>query len=400
MSTPNDTRLPDGWKQVRFGDVVRNAKDTTRNPEADGLQRVVGLTHLDSNSFAVRRWDTLDESTSFTRIFRAGQVLFGKRRAYQRKVGVPNFPGICSGDILVFESKSPELLPEFLPHIVQSDAFFERAIGTSAGSLSPRTKWQDLANYRFALPPRDEQQRIVELLTAAVEVREAHVMVAETLQAAQESMASAMMNDDAIATAPLGQMAVVASGASWSRADESREPREGAMPVIGIGSLQADGSIVREEPVYVGATALGRSPFVVEDGDVLAIRTNGNAERIGQVYLASEDATGCVLSSFTFGIRFASKEQGLLAFEYMSSARFQSWATGLVAGSTGLKNLSITMLRTALMPVEAGECSTSWLERLLRGRRAIDRAREAAEAAATLTTALREKLLIGGSGVH
>ncbi len=208
MSSPDGNGLPDGWKQVRFSDVVRNANDTTRDPESDGLDRVVGLTHLDSDSLAVRRWDGLDESTSFTRTFRAGQVLFGKRRAYQRKVGVPDFPGICSGDILIFESKSPDLLPDFLPFVVQSNAFFERAVGTSAGSLSPRTKWQDLAKYEFALPPLDEQRRIVEVLDAA---RVGHGATQEALRSAERLLAS--LREGAVHSGgsliPLGQLADV-----------------------------------------------------------------------------------------------------------------------------------------------------------------------------------------------
>jgi type I restriction enzyme S subunit len=91
-------------------------------------------------------------------------VLFGKRRAYQRKVAVPDFNGICSGDILVFEVTGDEMLQEYMPYVVQSDGFFEHALDTSAGSLSPRTKWQELAKYEFALPPIDEQQRISTLM--------------------------------------------------------------------------------------------------------------------------------------------------------------------------------------------------------------------------------------------
>ena len=33
---------------------------------------------------------------------------------------------------------------------------FEHALGTSAGSLSPRTRWSQLADYEFSLPPKDE----------------------------------------------------------------------------------------------------------------------------------------------------------------------------------------------------------------------------------------------------
>jgi type I restriction enzyme S subunit len=92
-------------------------------------------------------------------------VLFGKRRAYQRKCAKAEFDGVCSGDIYVFESGAPDRLdPSYLPHLCQTDAFFGHAIGTSAGSLSPRTNWSSLAKFRFTLPFLDEQARIVSIL--------------------------------------------------------------------------------------------------------------------------------------------------------------------------------------------------------------------------------------------
>ncbi len=176
-----------GWQTVRFGDVVREVKKTTKDPAADGFGRVVGLDHLDRESLHLRRWDELadlPDGTSFTRTFRAGQVLFGKRRAYQRKVAVADFDGVCSSDILVFEPSTPDLLPAFLPYLVQSNGFFDHALGTSAGSLSPRTKWQELAKYEFALPPLDEQERTIELLaglTGALETRQQLLVCLDTL---------------------------------------------------------------------------------------------------------------------------------------------------------------------------------------------------------------------------
>jgi len=166
-------KLPDGWTWVKFGDVVRNVNENSRNLEADGIDRVVGLDHLDPGSLTLVRWDNvtdLPDGTTFTRRFKAGHVLFGKRRAYQRKVAVPDFQGVCSGDILVFEPADERLLTEFLPYLVQSDGFFDYALGTSAGSLSPRTKWTELAKYEFALPPIDEQSQTATILYAAQSV--------------------------------------------------------------------------------------------------------------------------------------------------------------------------------------------------------------------------------------
>jgi len=97
--------LLDDWRTVKFGDVVRNVDVAERNPRETGLERYVGLEHLDPESLHIKRWGLIADGTSFTRKFVRGQVLFGKRRAYQRKAAVADFDGICSGDILVFEPK-------------------------------------------------------------------------------------------------------------------------------------------------------------------------------------------------------------------------------------------------------------------------------------------------------
>ncbi len=161
-----------GWKKWRFDEVCRQVNTSSKDPVTDGLDHVIGLEHIEPGNLHITKWDTLEKETTFTRKFVKGQVLFGRRRAYQRKVVYAEFDGICSGDILVFEAIEEKLLPELLPFLIQSDGFFEKALATSAGSLSPRTKFKELADYEFLLPPKSEQKRLAELLWAADEVVE------------------------------------------------------------------------------------------------------------------------------------------------------------------------------------------------------------------------------------
>ena len=131
-----------GWKRVRFGDVVENCAETCDPAEA-GLERFVAMEHLEPGSLHVRSWGNVADGTTFTRRCRQGRVLFGKRRAYQRKVAVAEFEAVVSGDIYVLAPKDTQrLLPELLPFLCLSERFFQHAVGTSAGSLSPRTNCQ------------------------------------------------------------------------------------------------------------------------------------------------------------------------------------------------------------------------------------------------------------------
>lgn len=167
----NKLATPNGHERlVRFGDVVRNVNQTESNPLEAGLERYVGLEHIEPENLCIAHWGNLkNDNITFTRLFRKGQVLFGKRRAYQRKVAVASFDGVCSGDIYVFESVNTDLLPELLPFICQTDRFFHHAVGTSSGSLSPRTNWKQLADYEFILPPLDDQHRAVQILQSAMD---------------------------------------------------------------------------------------------------------------------------------------------------------------------------------------------------------------------------------------
>ena len=82
---------------VAFGDVIQLSKASSKDPVADGFKRYVGLEHLEPSDLKVRSWGNIADGITFTKVFKPGQVLFGKRRAYQRKVAVAGFSGVCSG---------------------------------------------------------------------------------------------------------------------------------------------------------------------------------------------------------------------------------------------------------------------------------------------------------------
>jgi len=175
-----------GWKRVRFGDVVENCNETCDPAEA-GLERFIAMEHLEPGSLHVRAWGKVADGTTFTRRCGPRQVLFGKRRAYQRKVAVAEFDAVVSGDIYVLAPKDDRLLPELLPFLCLSERFFQHAVGTSAGSLSPRTNWSSLASFEFDLPPLDQQRRIAEILWAVDDVAEGAWTSRESILALRKS---------------------------------------------------------------------------------------------------------------------------------------------------------------------------------------------------------------------
>ncbi len=188
MSDKKNRSLKPGWRQVKFGDVVQLSKTRSQDPLSDGFERYVGLEHLEPGDLRIRSWGNVADGVTFTSVFQPGQVLFGKRRAYQRKVAMADFSGVCSGDIYVLETKDATVLrPELLPFICQTDAFFDHAVGTSAGSLSPRTNWSSLETFEFSLPPAQQQASLLDALVALLEVAEASEEVAVRARDTEQS---------------------------------------------------------------------------------------------------------------------------------------------------------------------------------------------------------------------
>lgn len=163
MSTAAKT-LPNNWRTVRFGEMADSITDRVDIPAESGVERYVGLEHLDPESLKIRRWGAITDVEATKLRFQPGDIIFGRRRAYQRKVAVADFEGICSAHALVLRAREDVVLKEFLPFFMQSETFFDRALSISVGSLSPTINWKTLAQQEFALPPLDEQRRIAEIL--------------------------------------------------------------------------------------------------------------------------------------------------------------------------------------------------------------------------------------------
>lgn len=163
--------------KVKFGDIVREVKlnvDRTNNP----YEFYVAGDHMDGEDLTIRRrgrFETDDVGPAFTRIFKPGQILYGSRRTYLKKVAVADFEGICSNTTFILESKDPNVFcQELLPFIMLSEAFTKWSVSHSKGSTNPYVLFSDLAGFTFDLPSLDEQKVLADKLWAAYRVKESY----------------------------------------------------------------------------------------------------------------------------------------------------------------------------------------------------------------------------------
>ena len=161
--------------RVRFGDVVNDIKvnvDRQNNP----YDIYVAGDHMDSEDLTLHRWGSFatdDVGPAFIRIFKPGQVLYGSRRTYLKKIVVAPFEGITANTTFVLETKNEdEFSQRLLPFIMLSDDFTEWSIRKSKGSTNPYVLFSDLADYEFDLPSPEEQRRLADKLWAAYELKD------------------------------------------------------------------------------------------------------------------------------------------------------------------------------------------------------------------------------------
>ena len=159
------------WKKYRFDEIVQNISERVEPNQTD-LDLYVGLEHIDPDTLHLSRHGHPSDVEGTKLRFYKGDIIFGRRRAYQRKTALATTDGICSAHAMVVRAKEDVVDPMFLPFLFHSKNFIDMAITISVGGLSPTINWKDIAKQEFLLPPKAEQKRLAELLWAADEVVE------------------------------------------------------------------------------------------------------------------------------------------------------------------------------------------------------------------------------------
>lgn len=159
--------------KYRFEQIAFNSTEKKKPVEEDRFT-YLGLEHLDPGSLKVTRFGSEVAPKGEKLIMHKGDVLFGKRRAYQKKVAIAPFDGIFSAHGMVLRPREEVIDKDFFPLFISSDYFLDAAISISVGSLSPTINWRDLKNLEFELPDLETQKKLAEVLWAMNETIESY----------------------------------------------------------------------------------------------------------------------------------------------------------------------------------------------------------------------------------
>ena len=273
---------------VKFGDYVKEVKiniDRNNNP----YEYYVAGDHMDSEDLTIRRkglFATDDVGPAFTRLFKPGQILYGSRRTYLKKVAVADFEGICSNTTFVLETKDENKLRQrLLPFIMLTDDFTKWSISKSKGSTNPYILFSDLANYEFELPDINKQDELVKLLWQAYATKESY---REMIRATDEMVKSQFieMFGDPITNSkgrkqkPFIEVVTLHRGYDLP---EGKRVQSGSIPIYGAnGFLGYHDCAMAEDGIVTGRSgAIGEvyevpGPYWPLNTALFSIETHGN----------------------------------------------------------------------------------------------------------------------------
>lgn len=395
MSDKKNESQKSGWRQVKFGDVVRQCKVRV-DPETSGLERYIAGDHMDTDDLRLRRWGEIGSGylgPAFHIRFKPGQVLYGSRRTYLRKVAVADFEGICANTTFVLEPKNHELLPEFLPFLMQTEAFNAFSVKNSKGSVNPYINFSDLERFEFALPPLGEQSKIAFQLSSADELL-------YELEAAQLSLGN--LERSAI-------QAILGNEDEWrmttmksivKRIDAGKSPKASSLPaepheagVLKVSAIGAQGYCPEENKALLNPV-----DFVIEatvqSGDFLVTRANAQHQGVARTCVVESTPSNLMLSDKTWRLNFTDDAPpNRFTLAWTKLPKFRAYIEALCSG-TEAKNISQEKFLAGPM-VELDRRQQEEIDQMLRQ---TDLSRKALEERKRVSASMKHALLARALG--
>jgi len=272
--------------KYRFTEIAINSTEKKKPTEAD-KETYIGLEHLDTGTLKVSRWGSDIAPIGEKLIMKKGDVLFGKRRAYQKKVGIAPFDGIFSAHGMVLRPREDVVTKKYFPLFISSDYFLNEAIRISVGSLSPTVNWKDLKDLCFELPTLEEQKRIAPIIWAAIEAKNAY----RTLIARADELVKSQFIEmfGTKETAPLSEFATICAGQS---APSDEEYSDTGTPFIKAGNLEnLKLGIIEETDCYlVSEETIAKRKLKLQKAGSVLVAKSGMSCLSGHIYALKRDA--------------------------------------------------------------------------------------------------------------
>lgn len=326
-------------KVTKFGDVVHEVKinvDRDNNP----YEFYIAGDHMDSEDLTIHRkghFATDDVGPAFVRIFKPGQILYGSRRTYLKKIAVADFEGICANTTFVLETKDNcVFLQSLLPFIMLSDKFTEWSVSHSKGSTNPYVLFSDLASYEFELPSLEEQCILSKKLWAAYRLKESYKRLLTATDEMVKSQFIEMFGNHS--TTPVSHYIAGSYPGEWGMEDKDGS----GVKVIRTTNFTNAGKLDLTDVVTRSIIEKKVKRKTIKKFDTILERSGGTAENpVGRVVLFEEDDQ-YLCNNFTQVLRFKDIDPRYAFYSLFYYYQMNKTAVrSMGSKTTGIQNLDM-----------------------------------------------------------
>ena len=326
-------------KVTKFGNVVREVKvnvDRDNNP----YEFYIAGDHMDSEDLTIHRkgkFSTDDVGPAFTRIFKPGQILYGSRRTYLKKIAVADFEGICANTTFVLETKDDNVfLQSLLPFIMLSDKFTEWSVSHSKGSTNPYVLFSDLASYEFELPSLEEQRVLAEKLWAAYRLKESYKRLLTATDEMVKSQFIEMFGNHS--STPVSDYIADNYPGEWGVEDKDGS----GVKVIRTTNFTNAGKLDLTDVVTRSIIEKKVKRKTIKKFDTILERSGGTAENpVGRVVLFEEDDQ-YLCNNFTQVLRFKDIDPRYAFYSLFYYYQMnKTYVRSMGSKTTGIQNLDM-----------------------------------------------------------
>ena len=339
----------------KFDEIAFNSTEKKKPVDKDKYT-YLGLEHLDSDSIYVTRYGADVAPKGDKLIMKKGDVLFGKRRAYQKKVAIAPFDGIFSAHGMVLRPKEDVIDKEFFPMFIKSDYFLDAAIKISVGSLSPTINWRDLKELEFELPSLEEQRKLAEVLWAIYDMKDKYkklILATDELVKSQFIEMFKKCNRE-----KLGDYILQVRGVSYKPKDLSEDLKEGFVTLLRANNIA--NNVLNFEDVQFVSEGRVSDDQIIREGDILICASSGSLEHVGKAALCMPDM------EYTFGafcklIRPIGKLYPEYIAGYMRTDAYRNTISDLAQGSN-INNLRNEHINDLMIPIPSDEQQRDFID--------------------------------------
>lgn len=377
--------------RYRFDQIAENST-AKKKPEESDRDRYVGLEHLDPGTLEVTRWGAEVTPKGDKLLMKKGDVLFGRRRAYQKKVGIAPFDGIFSAHGMVLRPKTGVVDPAFFPFFISSDIFLDEAIRVSVGSLSPTANWKDLRTLEFDLPSLNKQHELSGILSEAERLKANYRNLLTACDDVVKSQFVEMFGDGKWEIKSLSECVNSIDTGKSMNCGEGPRAIDG-FGILKLSALSSGTFIASENKVISEDTFMVEKE--IEKGDLLFARKN-TPELVGTTVYVSSEVDGLMFPDLVFRM----KPKGVNAIyllSYMKSNRgldlIRDMAHGSAKSMVNIPKTQLAKLPVPLPPLELQQEFADFAAQVDKSKFAVQKALD--ELNATTKKILNQELGLG-----